>query len=93
MTKSDQTQNTLPHDLILEGREKLSVTGVNKVLQCDAENAVLDTSKGTLRLHGASLSIESLDLDKGEVKLTGRVDGLEYSAAQPTGGFWRRLLR
>ena len=46
MTKSDQTQNTLPHDLILEGREKLSVTGVNKVLQCDAENAVLDTSKG-----------------------------------------------
>ena len=50
MTKSDQTQNTLPHDLILEGREKLSVTGVNKVLQCDAENAVLDTSKaGVLR--------------------------------------------
>lgn len=93
MTKSDQTQNTLPHDLILEGREKLSVTGVNKVLQCDAENAVLDTSKGTLRLRGASLSIESLDLDKGEVKLTGRVDGLEYSATQPAGGFWRRLLR
>ena len=93
MTKSDQTQNTLPHDLILEGREKLSVTGVNKVLQCDAENVVLDTSKGTLRLRGASLSIESLDLDKGEVKLTGRVDGLEYSAAQTAGGFWRRLLR
>ena len=93
MTKSDQTQNTLPHDLILEGREKLSVTGVNKVLQCDAENAVLDTSKGTLRLRGASLSIESLDIDKGEVKLTGRVDGLEYTDAQPAGGFWRRLLR
>lgn len=93
MTKSDQTQNTLPHDLILEGREKLSVTGVNKVLQCDAENAVLDTGKGTLRLRGASLSIESLDLDKGEVKLTGRVDGLEYSAAPSAGGFWRRLLR
>ena len=93
MTRSDQTQNTLPHDLILEGREKLSVTGVNKVLQCDAENAVLDTGKGTLRLRGASLSIESLDLDKGEVKLTGRVDGLEYSAAPPAGGFWHRLLR
>ena len=93
MNKTAEKTPAPPHDLILEGREKLSVTGVNKVLQCDAENAVLDTSKGTLRLRGASLSIESLDLDKGEVKLTGRVDGLEYSAAQPTGGFWRRLLR
>ena len=93
MTKSDQTQNTLPHDLILEGREKLSVTGVNKVLQCDAENAVLDTSKGTLRLRGASLSIESLDLDKGEVKLAGRVDTLEYTAEHTPGGFLRRLVR
>ena len=93
MTRSDQTQNAMPHDLILEGRGKLTVTGVKRVLRCDAESAALDTSKGTLHLSGAALSIESLDLDKGEVKLTGRVDALEYTAEQTVGGFWRRLLR
>ena len=91
MTKSDQS--ALPHDLILEGRAKLTVTGVQRVVRCDADSAVLETGKGTLHLAGAELSVTSLDLEKGEVKLTGRVDGLEYTAQQTAGGFLRRLFR
>ncbi|MFR6091869.1 MAG: YabP/YqfC family sporulation protein [Faecalibacterium prausnitzii] len=70
-------EQALPHDLILEGRNRLTATGVRRVLRCDAEGAALLTSKGTLELTGAELSITSLDLDKGEVKLAGRVDTLE----------------
>lgn len=55
--------------------------------------AALLTSKGTLELTGAELSITSLDLDKGEVKLAGRVDTLEYTAEHTPGGFLRRLVR
>ena len=51
------------------------------------------TSKGTLELTGAELSVTSLDLDKGEVKLTGRLDTLEYTAEHTPGGFLRRLVR
>ena len=69
-------EQALPHDLILEGRNRLTATGVRRVLRCDAEGAALLTSKGTLELTGAELSITSLDLDKGEVKLAGRVDTL-----------------
>ena len=72
-------EQALPHDLILEGRNKLTVTGVRRVIRCDAEGAAMLTSKGTLELTGAELSVTSLDLDKGEVKLTGRVDTLEYA--------------
>jgi len=93
MTKSDQNQNLLPHDLILEGRSRLTVTGVKKVLRCDAGSAALDTTKGTLHLAGAELSVTSLDLDKGEVKLTGRVDALEYTPERAAGGFLSRLFR
>ena len=78
-------EQALPHDLILEGRNKLTVTGVRRVIRCDAE--------GTLELTGAELSVTSLDLDKGEVKLTGRVDTLEYTAEHTPGGFLRRLVR
>ena len=72
-------EQALPHDLILEGRNKLTVTGVRRVIRCDAE--------------GAAMSVTSLDLDKGEVKLTGRVDTLEYTAEHTPGGFLRRLVR
>ena len=86
-------EQALPHDLILEGRSRLTATGVRRVLRCDAEGAALLTSKGTLELPGAELSITSLDLDKGEVKLAGRVDTLEYTAEHTPGGFLRRLVR
>ena len=58
----------LPHDLILESRSKLTVTGVQ-------------------------ISMQTLDLEAGEAKLTGRFDGLEYTAARAAGSFWHRLLR
>ena len=34
-------------DLILENREKLTVTGVRRVLQCNAESAAIETGRGT----------------------------------------------
>ena len=80
-------------DLILENREKLTVTGVRRVLQCNAESAANETARGVLQLAGAQLNVTSLDLDSGEVKLTGRIDTVEYTAARTPGGFLSRLLR
>lgn len=78
----------LPHDLILESRSRLTVTGVQRVLHCSAESAALETGKGILHLSGAQISMQTLDLEAGEAKLTGRFDGLEYTAARAAGGFW-----
>ncbi len=77
----------LPHDLILESRSRLTVTGVQRVLHCSAESAALETGKGILHLSGAQISMQTLDLEAGEAKLTGRFDGLEYTAARAAGGF------
>ena len=35
-----------PHDLILEGRARLTVTGVQKVLHCNADSAAIETGRG-----------------------------------------------
>ena len=86
-------QHPLPHDLILESRSRLTVTGVQRVLHCSAESAALETGKGILHLSGAQISMQTLDLEAGEAKLTGRFDGLEYTAARTAGSFWHRLLR
>ena len=74
----------LPHDLILESRSRLT-----KI----RSSAALETGKGILHLSGAQISMQTLDLEAGEAKLTGRFDGLEYTAARTAGSFWHRLLR
>ena len=86
-------KSPLPHDLILESRSRLTVTGVQRVLHCSAESAALETGKGILHLSGAQISMQTLDLEAGEAKLTGRFDALEYTRTAAAGGFWHRLLR
>ena len=82
-----------PHDLILESRTRLTITGVQKVLHCSAESAAIETGKGTLHLAGAQLNMTELDLEAGQAKFTGRIDALEYTASAPAGSFLHRLLR
>ena len=59
-------------DLILENREKLTVTGVRRVLQCNAESAAIETARGVLQLaarmreEGRSGAIVTLLCDSGE---------------------------
>ena len=88
MPKPEERPAARPHDLILESRTTLTVTGVQKVLHCSPESAALETGKGTLHLAGAQLSVVSLDLEAGEAKLTGRFDALEYTRTAAR----RRLL-
>lgn len=94
MEQRGEKQGTgVPHDLILEGRSRLTLTGVRRVLHCDADSAVIETSRGTLHLAGAELSVTSLNLEAGEAKLTGRFDALEYTEPRSPGGLLHRLMR
>ena len=77
---------TVPHNLILEARSRLTVTGVRRVIRCDPDSAVIETADCVLNLSGAQLSVT-------EAKLSGRVDALEYTEAKTPGGLLRRLIR
>ena len=48
--KTPRDPQPAPHDLILESRARLTVTGVQKVLHCNADSAAMETGKGTLHL-------------------------------------------
>ena len=54
--KTPRDPQPAPHDLILESRARLTVTGVQKVLHCNADSAAMETGKGTLHLteHGGA---------------------------------------
>ncbi len=82
------------HHVILEGRESLSVSGVEEVESFDENEIVMDTVKGRLVIRGEELHIEKLSLDGGDLKVEGSVDSLTYEEdAGDRGGFLARLFR
>jgi len=83
----------LPHNVILEGRRRLSVSGVADVESFDENEIVMGTAQGVLVLHGQELRIEKLSLDSGDVTVEGVIDKLEYEEqTAPATGFFARLF-
>ncbi len=81
-----------PHRLILEGRNRLSMTGVLEVESFDEGTIVLATTRGTLIVHGTGLHLQLLSLDGGQVSVDGLVESMSYEEPAPTGGFFARLF-
>ena len=85
-----------PHNVILEDRSRLSVSGVEDVASFDENAVVLYTSHGLLTVRGTALRVDKLSIEGGELNIEGTVDALQYQDEQPAregGGFWSRLFR
>ena len=81
------------HHILLEGREQLSVSGVEDVESFDENLIVMLTVRGTLVVRGEDLHIEKLSLDGGDLKVEGMVESLSYEESERSrGGFLSRLL-
>lgn len=69
----------LIQNLILENREKLSVSGVLDVLSFDDQVVIMDTELGMLTVKGENLRINKLSIDTSEVILEGNIYNMSYS--------------
>lgn len=81
------------HTLILEGRSRLSLSGVEDVESFDENEIVTRTGKGDLIIRGTGLHIEKLGLDTGDLSVTGTVTEMCYDESAPQGSFWSRLFK
>ena len=89
----DITDPAAVHRLQLEGREKLTVAGVEDVERFDDQCIVLRTGAGTLVVSGEGLHIGKLSLDGGEMQVDGRIDALSYEDTEARqGSFLSRLF-
>ena len=69
----------LIQNLILENREKLSVSGVLDVLSFDDQVVIMDTELGMLTVKGDNLRINKLSIDTSEVIVEGNIYNMAYS--------------
>ncbi len=83
------------HHIILEDRERLSVSGVEEVESFDENTIVMSTTRGTLVIRGENLHIEKLSLDGGDLRVEGDIDALTYEdgGRDRSGGLLARLFR
>ena len=77
--KNNNFTNNIVQNLVLENREKLSISGVLDVLSFDDQIVILETELGLLTVKGENLRINKLSLDTAEVIIDGEIYNLGYS--------------
>lgn len=66
-------------NIIIEDRARMSITGVEQVENFNDNTITLTTVNGGMIIKGEDLNISKLNLDDGNVKIDGRVNGVSYS--------------
>lgn len=90
-------EQTAIHNLILENKEKLSISGVSDVDTFNDEKIVMFTEDDTLIVEGEKLHIQKLDVANGELIIEGMVYAIQYTggsnAAGTSKGFLKKMLK
>ena len=84
-----------PHNLILENRKNLSISGVTDVDNFDEKTIVLYTQMGELTIHGKNLHVNSMSVETGEMTIDGDIWALNYGDKDKKGtlSFLGKLFR
>lgn len=84
-------------NLVLENREKLSISGVLDVLSFDDQVVIVETELGLLTIKGEDLRINKLSIDTSEVIVEGEIYNLAYSEEnadkKSSGGFLGKIFK
>jgi sporulation protein YabP len=73
------------HQLQMDNREMLSITGILNVGSFDEEELVLETKMGIMVLQGEGLHVTQLNLDEGKLVVEGLIKGITYAEERGKG--------
>ncbi|MBO7217187.1 MAG: sporulation protein YabP [Clostridia bacterium] len=82
------------HNVIMEGRKKLNMSGVLEVVGFDDETVTLETNMGLLTIKGERLKIGSFSASSSDIDIEGNIIAMVYTGDNSEkGGFFRKLLK
>lgn len=67
------------HKVIIDGRDRVSISAVNDVDSFNENEIIFLTSAGMMTITGEDLHITKLNLDEGMLIIDGTVDSIDYS--------------
>lgn len=77
--RKNSLSTNIIQNLVLENRNKLSISGVLDVLSFDDQIVIVETELGLLTVKGENLRINKLSIDTSEVIVEGEISNLNYS--------------
>lgn len=84
----------MPHNIILEDRRRLTVSGVSDIDRFDDQSVVVFTEMGDLTVRGSDLHVNRLSLEVGEIAVEGNIEALQYADNGPkASGFFSKVFR
>lgn len=90
----ERKTSAMPHNMVLEDRKLLTVSGVADVDSFDEETVIVFTDLGELTVRGTNLHINRLSVEVGELTVEGNISALIYSDETPkSGGFFSKVFR
>ena len=94
MITDEKLIHKLPHNIIMEDRKKLSVSGVTDIDSFDEQTIIAITDLGELTIRGWNLHITRLNLEQSELMVDGDISSLTYTDVRPKAqGFFSKVLR
>lgn len=94
MITDEKSIHKLPHNIIMEDRKKLSVSGVTDIDSFDEQTIIAITDMGELTIRGWNLHITRLNLEQSELMVDGDISSLTYTDVRPKAqGFFSKVLR
>lgn len=66
------------HNITINERKNILITGVKKIESFDDEEFLLETTMGFLIIKGADLEIIKLDTYQGNVSIKGKINSVTY---------------
>lgn len=85
-------ENFDKHNLLLENRQSLEMTGIKNVDAFNEEEIVATCDYGQLLIKGEKLHVEVLDLTTGNLKIIGKITALVYSEKSEVKGFFKKVF-
>lgn len=94
MITDEKSIHKLPHNIIMEDRKKLSVSGVTDIDSFDEQTIIAITDLGELTIRGWNLHITRLNLEQSELMVDGDISSLTYTDVRPKAqSFFSKVLR
>ncbi len=86
-------ENTVAHNIILENRRKILMSGISDVLTFNDDSIVAVSSKGVVTVRGNNLKMGGFNADRGELSAEGEIVAVVYTAENKQGGLLHKLFR
>ena len=93
--KTMQNSKISNHNVIMENREKVIITGIIDIHSFDDELVLTETEMGILTIKGKDLKMNKLNLDNTELVVEGQIGLLQYNDLDSVkkGGMFNKIFK